>query len=228
MNQGSVSINLRRVVWRQILRFRFYLFQRHRFDRLVLETVAGRPFLILPQVFNPTLFLTSEFLVRSLDERLIPVGSRVLDMGTGSGVAAVFAAQWAAEVVALDVNPMAVRCARINALLNQVECRVRVEESDLFAAVAGQRFDVILFNPPYFSGRPRSALDRAFRAQNVIERFAANLKNHLQPGGWGLLLLSSEAAVISFLQRFEQEGFAHHLLAQRDMTSETLYLFQLR
>ena len=104
--------------------------------------------------------------------------------------------------VALDVNPMAVRCARINALLNEVECRVRVEESDLFAAVAGQRFDVILFNPPYFSGRPRSARDRAFRAQNVIERFAANLKNHLQPGGWGLLLLSSEATVISFSYNF--------------------------
>jgi release factor glutamine methyltransferase len=221
-------MNLRRVVWRQFLKLRFHLFQRHRHDRLALETVAGRPFLILPQVFNPTLFLTSEFLVHSLDERLIPADSRVLDMGTGSGVAAVFAAQWAAEVMALDINPMAVRCARINALLNGVECRVRVEESDLFAAVAGQRFDVILFNPPYFKGTPRNALDRAFRADDVIERFAADLKIHLRPEGWGLLLLSSEAAVIGILQRFEQEGFAHYLLAQRDMVSESVYLFQLQ
>jgi release factor glutamine methyltransferase len=218
----------RRLLWRQYLKLRFQLFQRHRYDRLTLETVAGRPFLILPQVFNPTLFFTSEFLVQSLTEQTIPVGSQVLDMGTGSGVGAVFAAQWAGEVVALDINPSAVRCARINTLLNEVESRVRVAESDLFQAVAGRQFDVILFNPPYFKGTPLSPMDRAFRADDVIERFAAGLKSHLRPDGWLLLLLSSETAVAGILQRFQDEGFAHHLFARKSMIGETIYLFQLR
>ena len=55
---------------------------------------------------------------------LIPPGSIVLDMGTGSGVGAVFAARNAARVVAVDVNPEAVRCARINVLLHHIEDRV--------------------------------------------------------------------------------------------------------
>ena len=62
-------------------------------------------------------------------------------MGTGSGVGAVFAAQWARRVVAVDINPAAVRCARINALLNHVEDRVDVVEGDLFEPIGGQRFD---------------------------------------------------------------------------------------
>ena len=80
----------------------------------------------------------------------------MLDLGTGSGVGAVFAAQWAGQVVAVDVNPAAVRCARINVLLHGVEDRVDVLQGDLFEPVAGERFDVILFNPPYFPGQPRT------------------------------------------------------------------------
>ena len=102
-------------------RVRFLLFQRHRFDRLALEWVAQRPFLILPQVFNPALFWTSEWLAQALNAHLIPAGSQVLDMGTGSGVGAIFAAQWTDRVTAVDINPAAVRCAQINVLLNELE-----------------------------------------------------------------------------------------------------------
>jgi hypothetical protein len=61
-----------RAVWRRLLRLRFRMFQAHRHNRLVLETVAGKPLLVLPQVLNPKLFRTGEFLAQALNPDLIP------------------------------------------------------------------------------------------------------------------------------------------------------------
>lgn len=223
---------LNRRFWQTWRWYRFQLFQRHRFNRLVLEWVGKRPFLILPEVFNPTLFFTSEFMVRSFNAQLIPPGSRVLDMGTGSGVGAIFAAQWARQrtagsVTAVDINPTAVRCARINVLLNKVEGCVDVREGDLFTAVPGEMFDVILFNPPYFQGEPQNMLDRAFHATSVIERFAAEAAGHLHPGGSVLLVLSSLTAVDAIVRLFLTQGFTPQMVAQQNLRGEALCLYRL-
>lgn len=219
-------MSFKRSFLQQLLRLRFHLFQKHRFDRLVLETAAKRPFLILPNVFNPTLFLTSEFMVQTFDAQLIPPGSTVLDMGTGSGIGAIFAAPWAERVIAADINPAAVRCATINVLLNEVEELVEVRHSDLFAAVA-EKFDVILFNPPYFPGEPTSMLDRALHAGDVIERFAAELEEHLKPNGRLLLLLSEDAPIEDILVLFRERGFGETAVAQQTVNGEIITLFQL-
>lgn len=217
-----------RWAWRQLLRWRFRLFQRHRYDRLVLETVLGTPILVLPRVFNPKLLRTGEFLVKALDARLIPPGSSVLDLGTGSGVGAVVAARWAGRVVAVDINPDAVRCARINAVLNQVEDRVTARLGDLFAPVADERFDVVLFNPPFFRGEPRDALDRAWRSTDLIERFAAELDDHLTSGGHALVVLSSDGEALAFLQAFRANRFVAEVTATRDLINEILTVYRVR
>lgn len=212
--------------WRWFLSCRFRLLHQHRHGHLIVEEVAGRPILVLPQVFNPKLFRTGEFLVETLDQRLVPPGSTVLDMGTGSGVGAVFAARWADRVVAVDVNPAAVRCARINALLNEVEQRIDVREGDLFAPVKGERFEVVLFNPPFFRGRPRDELERALWAEDVVERFAAGLGAHLAPGGHALLVLSSDGDVDGFLATFRKNGFAYAAVAERNLVNEILTVYR--
>ncbi len=214
-------------LWRWWLRVRFVLTQRHRHNRLVIETIAGRPLVVLPEVFNPALFFSSDLLAGLLDRSTIPAGARVLDLGTGSGVLAVCAARYAAEVVAVDINPAAVRCARINALLNGVEDRLTVCEGDLFAPLGGRRFDLVLFNPPYFRGPPRSPLDRAFRATDVIERFAAGLAAALAPGGKALLVLSTNGEQAATLQALADHGYASRPLAQRDAISELLTVYQV-
>jgi release factor glutamine methyltransferase len=214
-------------LWRLWLRLRFALFQRHRHDRLVIERVAGVPLVVLPEVLNPRLFVTGEFFARALDGRLIPPGARVLDMGTGSGVCAVAAARLGGDVVAVDVNPAAARCARINALLHGLERRIDVREGDLFAPLAGERFDVALFNPPYLRGTPRSPLDRALWAEDVVERFAAGLPAHLAPGGRALLLLSSRGDEAAFLATFRAQGFAIEAIATHKMPGELLTIYKL-
>lgn len=218
----------RRALWRRWLWWRFRLFQRHRYDRLVLEWVAGYPILVLPQVFNPRLFGTGELLARTLADGQVPVGASVLDMGTGSGIGAVAAARWAGRVVAVDINPAAVRCARINALLNGVEGRVVAREGDLFAPVAGERFDLVLFNPPYFRGQPRDALEAAFRSPDVVERFAAGLAAHLTPAGRALVLLSSDGDLAGGRRAFADQGFHLTVVTERRLPSETLIVYGAR
>ncbi|GAB4581779.1 MAG: methyltransferase [Anaerolineales bacterium] len=149
-------------------------------------------------------------------------------MGTGSGVGAVFAAQWAAKVVAVDVNPTAVRCARINALLNGVEDRVEVREGDLFTPVAGEKFDVVLFNPPYISGSAKNELEKAFFSTGVAGRFAEGLREHLLPGGYALLILSDIGGDFEndFLSALQQRGIKVKTLAKKEMVSETISIYQ--
>jgi len=91
--------------------------------------VLGRTFRINRHVFSPRPYLTSKFMARHL--RFEPADS-VLDMGTGSGIQAIVAAATAARVVAIDINPEAVRLARENALANGVADKVTVLEGDLF------------------------------------------------------------------------------------------------
>jgi release factor glutamine methyltransferase len=215
-------------VWRRWLRLRFRLFQRGRHDALVLERVAGFPVVVLPQVFNPKLFWTGELLASALDERLIPPGASVLDLGTGTGVGALAAARWAGRVVAVDVNPAAVRCARINVLLNEADDRVEVRGGDLFEPVEGERFDVVLFNPPYYPGAPQDALDSAFRAADLPERFARGLAAHLRPGGYALLLLSSTGDSAAFLAELAVAGFAAEAEAEQRRIGEVLTVHRAR
>jgi release factor glutamine methyltransferase len=219
---------LTRAIWRLLRQGRYRLFQRHRYDRLVLEHVAGLPLLVLPAVFNPKLLQSGEFLAQCLSGRLVPPGASVLDLGTGTGIGAIAAARWATQVVAVDINPAAVRCARINVLLHRQEGRVAVREGDLFAPVANERFDLVLFNPPYYRGVPRDALDRAWRSTDVVERFAAELAGHLTPGGSAMVVLSTVGERPAFLAAFQQQGLTVTCEATRDLGNETLLLLRLR
>jgi methylase of polypeptide subunit release factors len=129
--------------------------------------------------------------------------------------------------VAVDINPSAVRCARINALLNQVDDRVDVRQGNLFAPVASQRFDVVLFNPPFFRGTPRDALDQAWRSIDVIERFASELPDHLAPNGCALVVLSTNGEAEAFLRAFRANRFDLEIVAQREWLNELATVYRL-
>jgi methylase of polypeptide subunit release factors len=112
------------------------------------------------------------------------------------------------DVVAVDVNPEAVRCARINALLHGVDARVSARLGDLFAPVPRETFDVVLFNPPFFAGAPHSARDQAWRSLDVPERFGAGLAAALAPDGHALVVVSSHGGRERTEQGMVQAGLA--------------------
>jgi release factor glutamine methyltransferase len=116
-------------------------------------------------------------------------GERVLEIGAGLGLAAVLAARDGAQVVATDIVPAAVECIRANAALNGVAVDARL--GDIYAPVAGERFDLVASNPPQMptpSGRERA--DATAAADNggldgweILDRIIAGAPSHLVPGG---------------------------------------------
>ena len=114
-----------------------------------------------------------------------PVG-RALDLGTGCGVQALHLSAHAADVVATDVNPRALELARFNGTLNGVECDVR--DGSLFEPVAGERFDLIVTNPPFVispaTGDRLVYRDSGLPGDQVVERIVRDAPAHLTDGGW--------------------------------------------
>jgi release factor glutamine methyltransferase len=211
----------------KLLHFSRRLRGLHRYDDFVIERVHGVPIVVTPSVFNPKRLRTGEFFASRLDATLIGPNAEVLDMGTGSGVCAVFAARHARRVVAVDINTAAVRCAGINAALNGLEDKIEVRHGDLFQPVAGQRFDLILFNPPFLSGEPRNDRDRAWRSNGVAERFAEGLDRHLTRTGSALLLLSTYADASIFLRPLRQRRHSVSVLAEGRYVGERLTLYDI-
>jgi SAM-dependent methyltransferase len=114
-----------------------------------------------------------------------------LDLGCGNGVQALLAARHSERVVATDVNPRALAVTAFNAALNgvgNIECR----QGSLFEPVAGERFGLILSNPPYVIS-PDSALtyrDSGLRPGLLCRRLVGDVPDHLVEGGFAQLLAS--------------------------------------
>lgn len=221
-----------RPLWRMWLRLRHQtLGRRHR--RLVLERVDDVSLVVLPDVFNPVLLRTGSFLARSLPPPRVAAASpavapRALDLGTGSGIGAIFAARRGYTVVGVDINPAAVRCARINVLLNDLEGRIEIRSGDLFEPVAGDRFDLVIFNPPFYRGAPVDRLDQAWRSTDVIKRFASGLREALRPDGEALVVLSTDGEWQAMLAALDTRGFMTRPVATRDFGNEILTVYSGR
>jgi release factor glutamine methyltransferase len=201
----------------------YKLVGRHRYDDFRLERVLSLRIFVLPGVANPKLLRTGAFFAAQLDASALVRDAAVLDMGTGSGVCALTAARRARRVVAVDLSPAAVRCARLNALLNDLDGRVDVREGDLFAPLGQERFDLVLFNPPFLIGAPKDHRDAAWRSEDAARRFATGLREHLAAHGVALVLLSSFGdGCTLFEAELRANDFRLEVFARRRFVNETL------
>jgi len=120
-----------------------------------------------------------------------PRVDRAVDVGTGSGIHALLAAQHARHVIATDVNPRAIAYTELNAALNglrNIECR----QGSLFDPVAGEKFDLITCNAPYVVSPERRWVyrDSEFSEDEVSERVILAAAEHLTEGGYAAMLVS--------------------------------------
>jgi release factor glutamine methyltransferase len=167
----------------------------------------------LPGVFRP--ISDTWLLADALDREPLPPRARVLDLCSGSGALAIRAALGAQRVVtAVDVSRRAVLTIRLNAALNRV--RVRALRGDLFGAVAGERFDAIVANPPYVPAPtdelPRRGRARAWDAgrdgRALLDRICDHARAHLRPGGRLLVVHSSLLGVESTVAALRAGGLS--------------------
>ncbi|MFC3982442.1 DUF7059 domain-containing protein [Streptosporangium jomthongense] len=117
-----------------------------------------------------------------------PAG-RVLDLGTGCGVQVLHLAGRAEEVVATDVNPRALRMARLSWALSGIE-GVEARQGSLFEPVEGERFDLVVSNPPFvISPRGRFTYrESGFEADGFCRDLVRLAPRFLSPGGTCQLL----------------------------------------
>jgi len=132
--------------------------------------------------------------------------TRVLDIGTGSGILAVtLAVETKARVCATEISPDALRIARANAA--RLGAHVDFVRCDLGAAFAAAAFDLVVSNPPYIASaeidalqrevrewEPRAALDGGPDGLAVFRRLIPDAARLLRPGGWLILEIGATQA----------------------------------
>jgi release factor glutamine methyltransferase len=148
-------------------------------------------------------------------------GERVLEIGTGIGLAAVLAARAGSRVVATDVVPAAVACARDNAILNGVGERIEVRLGDCYGPVAGMTFELICASPPQMPTPPgRERDDAAAMADNggpdgwaLLDRIIAGAPAHLDSGGRLVFTLFAFLGLGAALRKLEAAGLEPSVVA---------------
>ncbi|WP_206492298.1 HemK2/MTQ2 family protein methyltransferase [Rhodococcus sp. KRD162] len=148
-----------------------------------------------PGVYEPQ--DDSWFLCEMAAQAGILQGARVLDMCTGSGAVALAASSSGArEVVAYDISPLAVACARRNAAAHAANIDVR--RGSFADAAALEPFDVVLCNPPYVPSEavpagegPHRAWDGGLDGRVVLDPLCDAAHDLLVPGGT-LMVVQSE------------------------------------
>jgi len=163
-------------------------------------------------------------------------GDAVLDMGTGCGILAVLAAERAKTVVAVDLNPYALKCAAKNVETNGVSGKIDFRLGDLFQPIRqSERFNLILFNSPYLPSEPdeeNSWLGKAWSGgadgRRVIDRFIADAPNYLCAGGIVQLVQSSLSDIDQTVQMFTEKGLPVKVSAELKVAFEKLVLIEAR
>ncbi len=145
---------------------------------------------------RPRVYLPREDTFLLLPYANPPSGSRLLEVGAGSGLLSMTAARAGARVVATDRNPAALRALRARALAESLD--VEVVRTDLARGLG--RFDRVLANPPYLPTRPEQrdpdpwvnlALDGGPDGTAFLDRLMRALPDHLAPGAEAFVLVSS-------------------------------------
>lgn len=219
--------------------------------RLAREPVArilgekafyGLDFMLSPETLVPR--PETELLVDLALEALAGIAApRILDLGTGTGciIVSILAHLPSATAVATDLSRDALDTARVNAARHGVAARLDFRQGDWFAALgSGERFDLIVSNPPYILSAeiagldlevrehdPRTALDGGEDGLSPYYVLAAESARHLTPGGRVLVEHGAgQSAAISGL--FARHGFAeiscHHDLGGHDRALQATWL----
>jgi len=152
-------------------------------------------------------------------------GSKVLDVGTGSGILAAYCARRGAEVTASDIDAGAIRdlmlvADRLGITLKPIVCA-------LFSKIHDQ-FNIVVFNPPYLPSLRTEdpTTDGGKHGTRIIKRFLNLLGQHLTENGFGMLMVSSLNQPEQLGRNYPELHF--ETIRQRTLFFESLYVIRVR
>jgi ribosomal protein L3 glutamine methyltransferase len=163
--------------------------------------IKGVPFYVDERVIVPRSLIGELVMTAFVDDTALigdPQGvASVLDLCTGGGSLAILAAQVFpnARVAAVDVSPSALEVAERNLEEHGLQDRIALKQGDLFAPVRGERFDLILTNPPYVDAATIARFPPEYAAEpivahaggadglDIVRRILSQAPKHLTTGG---------------------------------------------
>lgn len=169
----------------------------------------------------------SHLLIDTMERSGLAPRAKVLDLCTGSGVAAIAAAELGAEsVTAFDICPKAVRCSRDNARAAGVAVTIR--QGPWSAASRYAPFDLVVSNPPYVpsprgggpiptAGGPEWSWNGGVDGRVVLDPLCRSAASLLRRGGTLLLVQSALAGVTASLETLRESGLAVEIAAVRNI-----------
>ena len=165
------------------------------------------------------------------DNLLIKEGQSVLEIGTGSGIVAMYASKLTDEITVTDINFDACRLAEKNFRENGIE-NIEILFGNMFEPVKNRKFDVILFNTPYLPTEDGEVLedtinyafDGGLNGRKVIDVFLNEVRNHLNKGGIVQLIQSSLSGNEETLDMLDKSGFIAEIAASEHFFFEDITL----
>src|SRR3989338_1910300 len=153
---------------------------------------------------------------------------RVLDIGTGSGIQAIAAAQNSnvASVLATDIQKKAIEHCKKNIK----NTKIKFLQSDLFKKIKG-KFDTIIFNPPYLPQELKLrdlTIEGGKKGYEIIERFLYDVNNFLNPNGIILMVFSSLTKKEKVLEFIRDNLLEFEELEKQHIFFEDIYVCLLR
>jgi len=155
---------------------------------------------------HPGVYEPAEDTFQLLEAIQVNKEDTVLEIGAGCGLISLDCARSGAQVVCTDINPYAVKLARRNCVRNRslLIGSMEVRLGDLFSAVkTNEKFDIVIFNPPYLPTRPEEkiggagwfdvATDGGVDGLTVTKRFIDGIHKHLHKHGHAFFVFSSLA-----------------------------------
>lgn len=142
--------------------------------------VLGKKLIVFPNVMSPKYDRSAQIFI----PRIPFTAGRFLDMGSGTGIVSLFAADGGVSTItAVDINPAAVANTKANFELHGTQ-NTEVLESDLFSKVTGT-FDTIFFNAPFHGNEAADILELGTSDSNyqVLRRFFGEVPKRLSPHG---------------------------------------------
>ena len=165
------------------------------------------------------------------DNLEIKEGQSVLEIGTGSGIVAMYASRLTDKITATDINFDACELARKNFEANNIE-GIEILFGNMFEPVKNRKFDVILFNTPYLpteedeviDSNLNYAFDGGLNGRKVIDLFLNEVSNHLNDGGIVQMIQSSFSGNEETLDKFDEMGFIAEIKAKEHFFFEDITL----
>jgi release factor glutamine methyltransferase len=165
------------------------------------------------------------------DNLQIKEGQSVLEIGTGSGVVAMYASRLTDNITVTDINFDACELAGKNFRDNNIE-NIEILFGNLFEPVENRKFDVILFNTPYLPTEEGEVLDDTINyafdgglnGRKVIDVFLNEVGNHLNDGGIVQMIQSSLSGNDETLHKLDELGFIAEIAASEHFFFEDITL----